>query len=351
MTRTHRSKAHVVALLILATGAFLVWRAAAAKEKEKEKEGEVAARVGNQTISIEAVDARAKQTPANLQIYEQMYALRKAALEELVAEQLIEQEAKKRGVTKEALLEQELTSKIPPVGDAEVEQFYNENRGRMGGKTLDDMKAPIRQFLGAQVQMQARQAMVAKLSATTKVDVVLDAPRAAITVKEGEPSKGPATAPVTMVEYSEFQCPFCGRVSPTVKQVLETYGDRVRLVFRDYPLPFHDKARGASEAAQCAHSQGKFWEYHDKLFANQQALDSDNLKKYAAEIGLDTTAFNQCFDEGKFKSVVDANQAGGDALGVQGTPAFFINGRFLSGAVPFEAFQEIIEEELRHQGD
>jgi protein-disulfide isomerase len=333
-------------MLVLATGAALAWRPAAAA-----KDGEVAAHVGNQTISIEEVDARAKQTPANRQLYEEMYALRKTALDALVAERLVELEAKKRGVSKEALLEQELTSKIAPVGDAEVEQFYNENKARMGGKALDEMKEPIRQYLGAQVQTQARQAMVARLSATTKVDVVLDAPRTPITINAGEPTKGPATAPVTMVEYSEFQCPFCSRVGPTLKQVLETYGDKVRLVFRDYPLPFHDKARPASEAAQCAHSQGKFWEYHDKLFQNQQALDADNLKKYAGEIGLDTAAFNQCFDEGKFKSVVDANQAGGEALGIQGTPAFFINGRFLSGAVPFEAFQQIIDEELRQRGD
>ena len=348
MTRNRFLKADVAALLVLATSAFLAWRPAAAA---KEKDGEVAARVGSQAISMEEVDAKAKQTPANLQAYEQMYALRKAALDELVADKLVEQEAKKRGITKEALLEQELTSKIAAVGDAEVEQFYNENRARMGGKALEDMKEPIRQFLATQSRTQARQAMVSRLSATTKVDVILDAPRVAITVKEGEPSQGPATAPVTMVEYSEFQCPFCGRVSPTVKQVLQTYGDKVRLVFRDYPLPFHDKARPASEAAQCAHSQGKFWEYHDKLFANQQALDADNLKKYATEVGLDAAAFNQCLDEGRFKSVVEANQAGGEALGVQGTPAFFINGRFLSGAVPFEAFQEIIDEELKHRGE
>jgi protein-disulfide isomerase len=333
-------------LVVVAASAVLACRPAAAAT-----EGEVAARVGKETISLEQVDAKAKQTPANLQAYEKMYAVRKAALDDLVAERLLEQEAKKRGVTKEAVLEQELTSKIAPVGDAEVEQFYNENKARMGGKALDDMKEPIRQFLATQNQAQARHAMVERLSATTKVEVVLDAPRVAITVNAGEPVKGPATAPVTVVEYSEFQCPFCGRVSPTVRQVMETYGDKVRLVFRDFPLPFHDKAEPASEAAQCAHSQGKFWEYHDKLFANQQALDADNLKKYAAEVGLDTAAFNQCFDEGKFKAVVEANHAGGEALGVQGTPAFFINGRFLSGAVPFEAFQEIIDAELQRKGN
>jgi protein-disulfide isomerase len=333
------------ALAVIAAGAFLAWRPTAAAA-----EGEVAARLGTQTITLEQVDAKAKQNPQSLQVYQQLYQVRKAALDEIVADRLVEQEAKARGVTKEALLEQEVTSKIVAVSDADVEKFYNENRARMGGKPLEEMKDPIRQFLTAQNQQQARQAMVDRLSAKTKLEVVLDAPRVTVTVREGEPMKGPATAPITLVEYSEFQCPFCSRVGPTVQQVMKTYGDKVRLVFRDYPLPFHDKARPASEAAQCAHAQGKFWEYHDTLFANQNALDAESLKKHAADLGLDTAKFNQCFDEGRYKSVVERNFTEGQVLGVSGTPAFFINGRFLSGAVPFEAFQQIIDEELKRQG-
>ena len=127
---------------------------------------------------------------------------------------------------------------------------------------------------------------------------------------------------------------------------MDTYGDKIRLVFRDFPLPFHDNAHIASEAAQCAHEQGKFWDYHDKLFENQRALEPDNLKQYAADLELDTTAFNTCLDSREFKADVEQDHQDGQQYGVSGTPAFFINGRFISGAQPFEAFARIIDEEL-----
>ncbi len=131
---------------------------------------------------------------------------------------------------------------------------------------------------------------------------------------------------------------------------MDTYGDKVRLVFRDYPLPFHNNAHTASQAAQCAHEQGKFWPYHDKLFENQQALEVDKLKQYATQIGLDGPAFNECLDTGRYRSQVDQDYQAGQAAGVTGTPSFFVNGRFLSGAQPFEAFRAIIDEELQLKG-
>jgi len=128
--------------------------------------------------------------------------------------------------------------------------------------------------------------------------------------------------------------------------VLDTYGDKVQVVFKDFPLPMHRQAQVASEAAQCAHAQGRFWDYHDKLFENQRALAPDNLKQYAADLGLDTTAFDVCLDSREFKADVEQDHQDGQEYGVTGTPAFFINGRFISGAQPFEAFARIIDEEL-----
>jgi protein-disulfide isomerase len=128
--------------------------------------------------------------------------------------------------------------------------------------------------------------------------------------------------------------------------VVDTYGDKVRVVFRDYPLPFHPQARPAAEAAACAHDQGKFWEYNKKLFANQSALADENLKTYAKDLGLDTAKFDECFAKKQFTANIDKDLADGVAAGVNGTPAFFINGRSLSGAQPFEKFKEIIDEEL-----
>lgn len=125
-----------------------------------------------------------------------------------------------------------------------------------------------------------------------------------------------------------------------------TYGDRIRFVYREYPLPNHQNAHIAAEAGQCANEQGKFWPYHDRLFANQQRLSLPDLKQHAAELGLDTTRFNACVDSHKYAAVVDADIKMGNAAGVDGTPAFFINGRLISGAQPFEAFKRIIDEEL-----
>ena len=124
------------------------------------------------------------------------------------------------------------------------------------------------------------------------------------------------------------------------------YGDRIHLVYREYPLPNHQNAKPASEAGQCANEQGKFWPYHDRLFANQQRLTAADLKQHAVELGLDAARFNACVDSHKYASVVDADIAMGNEAGVNGTPAFFINGRMLSGAQPFEAFKKIIDDEL-----
>ncbi len=160
------------------------------------------------------------------------------------------------------------------------------------------------------------------------------------------PSFGSKTAKVTIVEWSDFECPFCSRVTPTLKQVKETYGNDVRVVFRHQPLPFHPNAKLAAEASMAAHEQGKFWEYHDKLFANQKALDRASLEKYAQELGLDVGRFKAALDSGKFRAKVEADASAGSAVGANGTPTFFINGREFVGAQPFDAFKRTIDEEI-----
>ncbi|MFH1834859.1 MAG: thioredoxin domain-containing protein [Methanobacteriota archaeon] len=150
-------------------------------------------------------------------------------------------------------------------------------------------------------------------------------------------------AKVTIVEYSDFQCPYCSRVVPTVKKIEETYGEDVEVVFKHFPLAFHSYAKKAAEASECARDQGKFWEYHDKLFENQNKLDKDSLKKYAGELGLDANTFNKCLDSGTKTALVENNFEEGKSLGVTGTPSFFINGQKVVGAQPYEKFAEIID--------
>ena len=179
---------------------------------------------------------------------------------------------------------------------------------------------------------------------------MLEPPRVTLDITDDEPAKGPEDAPIVLVEYSDFQCPYCARAQPSVAQVLQTYGDKVRLVFRDFPLAMHDNAQLAAEAGQCAAEQGQFWEYHDVLFANARALAASDLQQYATDLGLDMIPFNSCLESGRHTNGVQADLASGQARGVSGTPAFFINGRLLSGAQPFSAFQKIIDEELEQSG-
>ena len=162
-----------------------------------------------------------------------------------------------------------------------------------------------------------------------------------------QPSKGPADAKVTIIEVSDFQCPFCNRVNPTIKQVMETYPNDVRVVWGNNPLGFHPNAMPAAEAAYAAHEQGKFWEMHDKLFQNQQALTRENFEKFAQEIGLDLAKFKASLDSGKHKAQIQKEQALYTGRGARGTPGFFINGRLFSGAQPFDNFKSVIDEELK----
>ncbi|HII14877.1 MAG TPA: DsbA family protein [Nanoarchaeota archaeon] len=161
-----------------------------------------------------------------------------------------------------------------------------------------------------------------------------------------DPSIGPADAKVTIVEYSDFECPFCQRAEETVKQVLDEYEGRVRLIYRNYPLKFHNNAQAAAEAGELANEQGKFWEMHDKMFENRLNLKESDLKKYAEEIGLDMGRFNAGLESEKYKAEVDRDIGDGNKLGVDGVPAFFINGKPLIGAQPVEEFRKIIDEEL-----
>jgi len=163
----------------------------------------------------------------------------------------------------------------------------------------------------------------------------------------GKTPRGDASAKVTIVEYSDFQCPYCSRAVPTVEQILKDYDGEVKVYFKHFPLGFHQYAEKAAEAAECASDQGKFWEYHDKLFANQQALTTTDLKKYAGDLGLDTTKFNTCLDTGAKESAVQADFDEGTANGIQGTPSFFINGEVVVGAQPYDAFKTVIDDALK----
>jgi len=164
---------------------------------------------------------------------------------------------------------------------------------------------------------------------------------------KGSPAVGPADAEVTIIEFSDFQCPFCSRVTPTMDQVKEEYGDKVRIVFKHLPLRIHSKAKAAHAAAEAAHKQGKFWEMHDLIFANQREMAPAKYEEYAGEIGIDVEQFKVDITAADVKKRVDDDAREASSLGVTGTPGFFVNGKFLSGARPFESFKAMIDDELK----
>jgi len=312
--------------------------------------GDPAARVGDRVITAKEIDDRWKALdPSGYAEAEQkMYDGRRAAVDAIVAEILIGEAAKAKGMSPEAYEQAEMTTRTKPVGEADVVTFYQSNINQMQGRSLEVMAPAIRKYLQEQQSETARASLVAELRKSgPPVRVLFDAPRHDIELAGDDPALGPSSAPVTLVEFSDFQCPFCQRVAPTLKQVKQTYGDKVRVVWKDFPLTqIHPQAFKAGEAAHCAADQGKFWEYHDRLFANQQALQPADLKKHAADLGLDGAAFGTCLDSSKYGERVRDGVAEGSRLGVNSTPTIYINGRVLSGAQPYETFASMIDEEL-----
>jgi protein-disulfide isomerase len=272
------------------------------------------------------------------------YEQRKQALDQLVVKKLVEQKAKAEGIAPEALYKREVTDKVKAPSEAEMKAFYDEQSKRQPLPPFDQVKDQIAQYMSRNGQGDAQRAFVDRLKKELNVETTLKPPRVQVAA-EG-PSKGPAAAPVTIVEFSDFQCPYCSKAEETVDKVMKSYEGKVRLVYRDYPLPFHPQAEKAAEAAHCAGDQGKYWEMHEKLFANQKALEPTALKGYAKDLKLDQGKFDKCLDSGDKAKLVETNKKAGEQVGVSGTPAFFVNGVMLSGAQPYEEFKSLIDQEL-----
>jgi len=280
----------------------------------------------------------------------QRFQLLEAGVKDAVRQRLLDAEATLRGTTTGEMLEAEVDSEIE-VTEADVQVWYEANSGRLQGRPLEGLRPAIEQFLFEQRQEEGIEALTTELAVDRNVAVLLEPVRADIDT-EGYPSVGPADAPVTIVEFSDFECPFCGRFVPTVDQVKDAYAGRVRLVYRQFPLrEIHPNAQKAAEASLCAEEQGKFWELHDLMFEEQDTLTVDDLKDKAERLDMDPRAFAACLDSGRYVDAVQSDVRAGQRLGVNGTPALFVNGRPVpGGAVPFEAFAKVIDEELGRAG-
>ncbi|HEV7922462.1 MAG TPA: thioredoxin domain-containing protein [Thermoanaerobaculia bacterium] len=298
--------------------------------------------IGKQTLSQAELDQAVGTRLMRLRTEE--YNIRKTALDDLIAERLLATEAARRNITVEELLKTEVGGKIEVPTAAEVEPFYDGTKERFGG-SKEEAIAQIIEGMKRQ-RIAARTAeFVKSLREAAGVKVLLAPPRAK--VDAAGPTRGSEVAPVTIVEFSDFECPFCSRANATMKKIEQKYGENVKFVFLDYPLPIHRTAPRAAAAARCAADQGKFWEMHDRFFSkNGGPVQDADIRKYATESGVDMTRFSTCLDSGKYADTWKEGQAAGSKVGVQSTPTFFVNGRMVVGAAPLESFTSVIDEEL-----
>jgi len=295
---------------------------------------------------LKGIETRKLQNDASL-AQDKQEILQKA-LEELVAGKLIEAEAAKEKKTKDQLLEAEVESNIDTPSAEEVEAFYDANKDRIP-IPKDQALPQVKSYLIERSRSRYRDMLVTRLKKDFGFKSYLEPLRAQVATA-GFPSRGAANAPVTIVEFSDFECPYCGGLFPTLKQVEKNYPQTVRIVYRQFPLSnLHPHAMKAAEASLCANEQNKFWEFHDSMFGNQRELSLADLKQRAVDLKLDTQAFNQCLDSGRESASIQTDIQEGARVGVSGTPALFINGRFLSGNQPYSEIKDVIEDELQRK--
>ncbi|HEY7492551.1 MAG TPA: thioredoxin domain-containing protein, partial [Candidatus Tectomicrobia bacterium] len=305
------------------------------------------ATVQGQPISAEELTAAVKGDLLRLEM--ERYQVMKQKLDELIAMRLMHLEATKRAIPVEQLEQEEILAKVAPVSPEQVKAFYEANKNRIR-QPLEQITPRIEAHLQQQAQQKQQQVFLNELRQRYAVNIALPIPTVHVST-EGEPSLGPTNAAVTIVEFSDFQCPYCRSVQPALKQLLQEYQDRVKLVFRDFPLRnIHPQAQKAAEAAQCAAEQQQFWPYHDKLFAATE-LQVNELKQYAQDLGLNMQQFTTCLDSDKYAQAVERDLQDGMQAGVSATPSFFVNGQPVSGAVPYERFKELVEAALQQSKD
>ncbi len=315
-----------------------------AAAKPSQGPGSVVAEVDGAPITFEEMEERAARRLYPLR--QEEYEARRGAIEEIVYQRLLEKEARKRGLSIEALERAEIADKVAPVTPADVEAAYQQARARLGGRTKEQVAPDIERALRQRREMERRTELRDRLLASAKISVSLAAPRVSLELPASTPAVGPVDAPITLVEFSDYQCPYCHRAQAAVDEVLSRYPGKVRFVHQEYPLAQHPRAFAAAVAARCANEQGRFWDFHRSLMTEPGDFADADLGRRATQFGLDPAKLSACVVSGRFDSDVNKAFEAGMAVGVNSTPTFFVNGRRLTGALPFEAFQEIIDEEL-----
>src|SRR5215467_8314234 len=287
--------------------------------------------------------------PFIFNIQMEVYKLRKSALDLRINDSLLEKEAQNRKITTKALLDAEVGGKIKKITEADARDFYEKNKDKINGDYAQ-YKDKIINYLGQLEEQKAEGAFADVLRKTAKIEVYLKEPVPPVLSisTDDRPSRGKVDAPVTIIEFTDYQCPSCGALHPIVEQLVGEYPpEKLRLVIRDFPLDRHENAFKAAEASEAAREQGKYWEYIDILFRNQNALSVDKLKEYAGQIGLDRAKFDSALDSGKYAELVKRDLNDGSRLGIDSTPTVFINGRKFTGEKTHDNLKTTIDSLLK----
>jgi protein-disulfide isomerase len=346
---TRPARVHTaLALLLLATACRRSAAPPPADGPGPASGSEIVARVDGVAIRGQELDERIGKRL--LRLRQEEYEIRRQALEEMIGERLLEKEARSRGISRGDLLRDELEHQVQEPDPKVMEQLYEQNKARFGGRTKAEVLGEIRRALRDRQRTERQAAFQATLRQKAQVEVALRAPRTELAVPASAPTLGPDGAPVTIVEFTDYQCPFCHRAQATIDQVMSTYAGKVQLVHRDFPLEGHPQAFPAARASRCAGEQGKFWDYHRGLMGSPGPMDEADLKSRAARLSLDSAAFATCLASDRFDAAIRESTEAGLQAGVDSTPAYFINGRLVIGARPFEAFKDVIDAELGKSG-
>lgn len=280
----------------------------------------------------------------------EQYEVQAQALDILVIEALLEEEVERRGMTDvDTLLRVEVDEKVTDPTEEEIAAFWPVIQHELRGATLEEGRPVVVSELVRRGRERRYAAFVEELRTRSGLQVLLpypELPRAEVPEAAHDPSRGPADAPVTIVQFAEYQCYYCGLAASTLDRLQADYGDKVRLVWKDYPLSSHGRAIPAAVAAHCAGEQGRYWELNRTMLDNQGALTNTDIVGYASDLGMDTEAFQTCWASGRYEASIAEDQDVGQALGVELTPTFFINGVLLSGAHPYELFAALVDREL-----
>jgi protein-disulfide isomerase len=308
----------------------------------------VLAKIGGEEISEDALVGEDKMDFFDLKKRE--YELKMERLNRLVVDKLVGAEAKKANMSLDDFINKKVVGGEIKIGEKDLKKFIAEKH-IPESQINPQIKERITSYLQNVKRQDAIQAYVAKLTKSSPVEIYFEKPKMSVAVEAGNgPVWGKADAPVTIVEFSDFQCPFCSRGAETVNEIKKKYAGKVKIVFRHFPLPMHKDARPAGEASLCVNDQGvdKFWKFHDLAFKNQDKLDPVNLEKYAKDSGADVAKYKECLTAKKFGDAVQKDMDYGEKVGVKSTPTFFINGEIIAGAVPIENFSEVIDEALEN---